>query len=66
LDYCATNKFGDDIYRVPEIILNGHRRRLKTYKRLAEQGGHIDYILSDPKGYISWRGRFEQDKCRLP
>src|SRR6185503_776869 len=48
----SKNEFGDDIYRVPEIILKGHRRRVKTYKRLAQQGGHIDYILSDPKGYI--------------
>jgi tellurite resistance-related uncharacterized protein len=48
----STNEFGDDIYRVPEIILKGHRGRVKTYKRLAEQGGHINYILSDPKGYI--------------
>lgn len=47
------NEFGDDIYRVPEILLRGHRSRLKTYKRLAEHGGHIQYILSDPKGYIS-------------
>jgi hypothetical protein len=47
------NEFGDDIYWVPEILLKGHRRRLKTYKRLAERGGQIDYILSDPKGYIS-------------
>lgn len=49
----SKNEFGEDIYRVPEIILEGHRRRAKTYKRLAEQGGHIDYILTDPKGYIS-------------
>jgi hypothetical protein len=47
------NEFGDDIYRVPEILLRGHRGRLKTYRRLAESGGHIEYILSDPKGYIS-------------
>lgn len=49
----ATNDFGDDIYRVPEIILKGHRRRAQSYKRLAEQGRHMRYILSDPKGYIS-------------
>ncbi len=48
-----TNEFGDEIYWVPEILLKGHRRRLKMYKRVLEHGGHIDYILSDPKGYIS-------------
>lgn len=51
------NEFGDDIYRVPEIILRGHRGRLRMYQRLAERGGHIDYILSDPKGYISVAAR---------
>lgn len=45
-------EFGDDIYRVPEIILEGHRGRAETYKRLAQRGGIIRYILSDPKGYI--------------
>jgi len=49
----STNEFGDDIYRVPEVILEGHRGRVETYKRLAEQGRDMDYILSDPKGYIS-------------
>lgn len=55
-----TNEFGDDIYRVPEIILQGHRGRVKTYKRLAEQGGHINYILSDPKGYIGVAARLNE------
>ena len=36
----------------PKSSSEGHRGRVETYKRLAEQGGHIDYILSDPKGYI--------------
>jgi hypothetical protein len=49
----SKNEFGDDIYRVPEIILEGHRGRVQTYRRLAAEGGHINYILSDPKGYIS-------------
>jgi hypothetical protein len=48
----TSNEFGDDIYWVPEIILRGHRGRLRTYKRLLEMGGHVDYIRSDPKGYI--------------
>jgi len=56
----SKNEFGDDIYRVPEIILQGHRGRAKTYKRLAERGGHIDYILTDPKGYISVAARLNE------
>lgn len=47
------NEFGEDIYRVTEILLRGHHARLRAYKRLAEHGGQIDFILSDPKGYIS-------------
>lgn len=46
------NEFGDDVYRVPEILLRGHRSRLRLYRRLQEFGGHIGFILSDPKGYI--------------
>jgi len=53
----SKNEFGDDIYRVPEIMLKGHRGRVKTYKRMAEQGGHLNYILTDPKGYISVAAR---------
>jgi hypothetical protein len=53
-------EFGDDIYRVPEIILEGHRGRAETYKRLAQQGGMIRYILSDPKGYIGVAARLNE------
>ena len=56
----SKNEFGDDIYRVPEIILEGHRGRVKTYSRLAAQGGHINYILTDPKGYISIAARLNE------
>jgi len=56
----SKNEFGDDIYRVPEIVLEGHRARVKTYSRLAAQGGHINYILTDPKGYISIAARLNE------
>lgn len=55
------NEFDDDIYRVPEILLKGHKRRLKMYKRLAEKGGRMGYILSDPKGYISVAAAINDD-----
>lgn len=46
------NDFGDDVYRVPEILMRGHRSRQRVYRRLQEFGGQINFILSDPKGYI--------------
>lgn len=49
----AKNEFGDDIYLVPEILRLGHQRRLKKYKRVEEGKTQIDWILTDPRGYIS-------------
>jgi hypothetical protein len=49
----AKNEFGDDVYLVPEILRMGHNRRLKKYKRVEEHIDRIDWILTDPRGYIS-------------
>jgi hypothetical protein len=49
----ANNEFGQDIYLVPEILGLGHRKRLKKYKRVKENIDRIDWILTDPRGYIS-------------
>lgn len=49
----AKNEFDDDIYLVPEILRLGHQRRLKKYKRVEENIDRIDWILTDPRGYIS-------------
>lgn len=49
----SKNEFGDDIYLVPEILRLGHQRRLKKYKRVEEGKTRIDWILTDPRGYIS-------------
>jgi hypothetical protein len=49
----AKNEFGDDIYLVPEIIGLGHQRRLKKYQRVEEHIDRIEWILTDPRGYIS-------------
>jgi len=49
----ATNNFGDDIYLVPEILRMNHERRSLKYKRVAENIDRIDWILTDPRGYIS-------------
>lgn len=49
----AKNEFGDDIYLVPEILRLGHQRRLKKYERVGKKIDRIDWILTDPRGYIS-------------
>lgn len=49
----AKNEFGDDIFLVPEILRLGHQRRLNKYKRVEEGKTRIDWILTDPRGYIS-------------
>lgn len=49
----AKNEFGEDIYLVPEILRLGHQRRLKKYKRVEENIDQINWILTDPRGYIS-------------
>lgn len=49
----AKNEFGDDIYLVPEILRLGHKRREAKYKRVQENIDRIDWILTDPRGYIS-------------
>lgn len=49
----AKNEFGEDIYLVPEILRLSHQRRLKKYKRVKENNDRVDWILTDPRGYIS-------------
>lgn len=47
------NEFHDDIYLVPEIVGLSHQGRLKKYSRVKENIERIDWILTDPRGYIS-------------
>jgi hypothetical protein len=49
----SENEFGDDIYKVPEIIRVRHgQNRTEYYKSLAQQGTEPGWIPSDPRGYI--------------
>lgn len=48
----AKNEFDDDIFRVPELILKGHKGRQRKYERVSEGIGSISFILTDPVGYI--------------
>lgn len=49
----AKNEFGDDIYLVPEILRLGHQKRLQKYERVGKNIDRIDWIPTDPRGYIS-------------
>lgn len=46
------NNYGDDIFRVPELILRGHAKRQQKYERVKGGIGSISFILTDPVGYI--------------
>jgi hypothetical protein len=49
----SKNEFGDDIYKVPEIVRISHgQKRVDYYKSLTEQGQEPGWINSDPRGYI--------------
>lgn len=47
------NEFGDETYWVPEIVNTGYSKRKDYYKKLAEAHDSVNWIKSDPKGYIS-------------
>lgn len=48
----AKNEFDDDVFRVPELILKGHKGRQRKYERVSQGIGSISFILTDPIGYI--------------
>lgn len=50
----GTNEFGDDTFYVPEIIKYQSRaKRQKFYKDIQARGGSIQWIKTDPLGYIT-------------
>ena len=49
----SKNEFGEDTYKVPEIIEERRGKdRIKYYQRIYEEGRQIGWIASDPRGYI--------------
>lgn len=48
------NEFGQDKYKVPEVInTRSHQKRKEFYKKLQEENRNMSWINSDPRGYIS-------------
>lgn len=49
----SKNEFDEDIYKVPEIVRKKHRsNRTGYYQKLSEEHKEMDWINSDPRGYI--------------
>lgn len=46
------NEFGGDMYVVPEIARRGHAARAREYQSLAATRGQMQWIKTDPRGYI--------------
>jgi len=47
------NEYGDDLYYVPEIFKMSRKRRQMVYKMSVEKKQPINWIKTDPKGYIN-------------
>lgn len=47
------NEFGDDLYCVPEIATKSHNDRLRVQERVSRGAQEMQWIKSDPRGYIS-------------
>lgn len=54
-----TNEFGDPLYIVPEILKANHQKRIERYEN--EDSNAIDWIKSDPRGYISAATKLDVD-----
>ncbi len=49
----SKNEFGDDRYKVPELLRKRHgKARQDYYQKLADERGQMEWIDSDPRGYI--------------
>ncbi|MFH1477831.1 MAG: hypothetical protein ABIH24_10155 [Verrucomicrobiota bacterium] len=49
----GTNEFGQDMYMVPELVRRRHRESRKAlYETLAKEHREMQWIASDPRGYI--------------
>ena len=48
----GVNEFKQDTYMVPELIARRHAARKSLYDELGRAGGAMNWIPSDPRGYI--------------
>ena len=48
----SSNEFGQATYMVPEVLKRGHRQRKDFYEDLAKRAVGMNWVKSDPRGYI--------------
>jgi len=49
----STNEFQQDTYKVPEVLRRKHgKRRKEFYEKLSEKHKEMNWIHTDPRGYI--------------
>lgn len=49
----SKNEFNDDTYKVPEILRKRRgKKRTEYYQKLLSEQQEMDWIISDPRGYI--------------
>ncbi|MFZ1292526.1 MAG: hypothetical protein WAR79_20720 [Melioribacteraceae bacterium] len=49
----SKNEFKDDTYKVPELLIQKHGiKRAEYYQRLLSEKKEMNWIVSDPRGYI--------------
>ena len=46
------NNFGKKVFLVPEILMTGYSYRLKKYNEMRNDSKQMNWILTDPLGYI--------------
>lgn len=57
----SKNEFKQDKYKVPEVIRKSHgEKRSNFYKKLQEEHQEMNWITSDPRGYIEIAERVNQ------
>lgn len=60
----SENEFGDDIYKVPEVVREKRgKSRLEYYQLSAAQHREIGWISSDPRGYIKIATNVDQSSA---
>jgi len=57
----SKNEFNEEVYKVPEIVRKKHgKNRIEYYHRLLQEYREMDWIVSDPRGYIKIASEIDQ------
>ena len=57
----SQNEFKQDTYKVPEVIREKHgKNRIEFYKKLTQEHKEMDWVKTDPRGYIEMAKKINQ------